>query len=595
MVAGGLVGSLVGGVIGHCFDNRTTRQKAIESEAEKRRLKSLVRWAVERFHDDEEFINLIEMVTLEFKPIADIADGSKHARKMLKLLDNWIAQKKVTRNLWVYMEKLLQRWRDLRRADFIRSMQVFQTLTTMYKYSTRELDEQEIQFLHRMERLLEHESVQLVMDTQAGMYPTQDQTRLMECMIYADVINKKKKRASSGDARQYSGDRSPSHGAASPAATPNQHQINVREATDESDDSEDEESPQHYQDKTTASGILLTPTNKDFQKTPSTSSFSKADRPILPSPRQASDGAQAPGNSEEMMVLKKPFFRNFQDFMDFDTGFKRKMPITLSEFDLLSQKDQESMKGWDLCVDRKEIKVAKVMVGTGLITLRAWATVPDVDMGVAFYLFYDFNERVKWDKIFAKMDMVEKNIQGSEILYSLMKVPAVTPRDFLQYRRVRVMDDGSIQIVLRSAEHPAMPEFKQYIRVESYIAGYILKQTWEGSKPVLKVFLMSCVDIKGLIPKWIINYTAPKAPAEWIANLRKAAVDYQEKHPGYKEELVQVLKPFREPNPYDYEESDLNISAAKEENVQVSDSSAPQSIPRGSLTAENPPKPPETS
>ena len=34
----------------------------------------------------------------------------------------------------------------------------------------------------------------------------------------------------------------------------------------------------------------------------------------------------------------------------------------------------------------------------------------------------------------------------------------------------------------------------------------------ENGKPVLNIFLMSCSDIKGLIPKWIISYMAPRNP-----------------------------------------------------------------------------------
>merc|ERR1712146_153424 len=155
------------------------------------------------------------------------------------------------------------------------------------------------------------------------------------------------------------------------------------------------------------------------------------------------------------------------------------------------------------------------------ITLRAWSTVPGVDMFVAFHLFANHKERVKWDKVFAVMDVLEPNRQGSQIVYSLMKVPPVTPRDWLQWRRIKFFEDGSIFIVLRSAEHPDMPDQKSAIRAESYIAGYILRQTWQDGVPVLNLFLMTCCDIKGLIPRWIINAAAPRKPAEWVDSLKK--------------------------------------------------------------------------
>jgi len=243
--------------------------------------------------------------------------------------------------------------------------------------------------------------------------------------------------------------------------------------------------------------------------------------------------------------------------MDFDNTFKHKMPITASEFELLRQKRDESLEGWDVCVDRKEIKVAKVQSGSGGVTLRAWASIPNVDMMVAFYLFANHNERMKWDSVFVKMSVVDGNANGSEILYSLMDPSSfVTPRDFLQYRRCKFQEDGSILIMLRSAEHADMPEQKGAIRAESFISGYSLHQTWDGDKPTLHLFLMTCVDIKGLIPKWIINAVAPKKPAEWVESLRKAASDYQKAHPDYKKELEEFCAAYQKDNPFDYELQD---------------------------------------
>jgi hypothetical protein len=353
-----------------------------ESEAESRRLKSLVRWALDHFHDDDEFFSVIEMVTLEFKPVADIAVGSKHARKTLKLLDGWIAQKKVTRKLWVYMDMLLERWRDLNRADFLRSMRVFQTLKVMYRFTHRVLDEQEAQFLQRMEKLLEHESIKLVM-AHAQLYPTEGESRLMECMVYADAMGGKKKKGAS----------------ASGSGTPVRHDhlaptlLGTDCPEDVSDESDDEKgTPQQYSYVSTPKGVMLAPVGRSR----TTSSEKAGDK---------DDALQMNENDEKtrQRVLKKPFFKSWQDFMDFDVTFKHKMPITLSEFDLLRQKNEESLKGWDVCVDRKEIKVAKVQNDTGCITLRAWATVPGVDMYVAFFLFANHHERVKHAKCVARV------------------------------------------------------------------------------------------------------------------------------------------------------------------------------------------------
>lgn len=219
------------------------------------------------------------------------------------------------------------------------------------------------------------------------------------------------------------------------------------------------------------------------------------------------------------------------------------------------------MEGWDVCVDRKEIKVAKSGVGgAGCVTVRAWATIPDVDISVAFYLFANQAERLKWDTVFANMSVVEKDVQGSEIVYSLLTPPPfTTARDFLQYRRCKFCDDGTILIALRSAEHPDMPEVKGVIRVESFVAGYSLQQTWNGDQPILNLFLMSGADIKGLIPKWILNAVVPKKTSEWPEGLRKAALDYQKAHPNFKEDLKEYISGYQTENPFDYEDDEAAV------------------------------------
>merc|ERR1711972_221153 len=128
-----------------------------------------------------------------------------------------------------------------------------------------------------------------------------------------------------------------------------------------------------------------------------------------------------------------------------------------------------------------------------------------------------------------------------------------TPRDFLQYRRARVQEDGSILMMLRSAEHPDMPENKNYVRAESHIAGYVLRQTFEAGQPVLNIFLMSCADIKGLVPKWVINYVAPRKPPEWVDSLQKACMEYQKKNPDYEKKLQEYVERYQGEVPFDYE------------------------------------------
>eukprot|EP00435_Cladocopium_sp_Y103_P038609 s1254_g10.t1 len=108
-----------------CLDRRRDRRNIQQSELEMRRLKSLVRWSAERFADEDDpeaAVQHMEMVVLEFRPIADIALASKNARKTLHLLDSWAARRSMMRQVWVYMDNILMNWKHLTQAEFFRSM-----------------------------------------------------------------------------------------------------------------------------------------------------------------------------------------------------------------------------------------------------------------------------------------------------------------------------------------------------------------------------------------------------------------------------------------------------------------------------------------
>ena len=58
-------------------------------------------------------------------------------------------------------------------------------------------------------------------------------------------------------------------------------------------------------------------------------------------------------------ATSRNFFEDWDDFNTFDAELKRRMPITSGEFDFLVQKEAEPERGWDICVDRKEIRRAE--------------------------------------------------------------------------------------------------------------------------------------------------------------------------------------------------------------------------------------------
>eukprot|EP00439_Symbiodinium_sp_Y106_P059820 s1754_g8.t1 len=384
--------------------------------------------------------------------------------------------------------------------------QVLQTLLVMYRCSSRVLAEPEENFVTRVERLLDNE---LTPGRQQQQLSAKNQatgsTMLAESMIFKD--------ARTGSMRS----RSKGH-------------IQEREQRQIDEDSD-------HEDMDVLSNAGARPGNWSSEISRTSS-----------------------GDSGERRNGDEPQ----RDFMEFDNNFKHKIPITQSDFSLLLEKEAQNMQGWDMCVDRKEIKVAKTLQsdGGGCIFLRAWSSLPDVELPVVFHMFYKCEKRMEWDRAFFEMKVLDQ-IEGSDILYSVLRVPACTPRDYIQSRRwsrtKHAQQDGTILISLRSAIHPDMPEKSGYIRAESFTSGYVMRRYDDGKEKGTKVFLMTMTDVKGIIPKWMINFVAPRKPGEWVDCLKRACLDYQNANPDYPE-LEKDLEPFKHNHPFDYEDTTMETS-----------------------------------
>lgn len=73
----------------------------------------------------------------------------------------------------------------------------------------------------------------------------------------------------------------------------------------------------------------------------------------------------------------------------------------------------------------------------------------------------------------------------------------------------------------QSTTHPARPPVKNRIRAETHIAGYVIKPSAQDPNST-DMCILSQVDIKGNIPKVIVNMVSGRAPADWVNKLKKA-------------------------------------------------------------------------
>jgi len=79
----------------------------------------------------------------------------------------------------------------------------------------------------------------------------------------------------------------------------------------------------------------------------------------------------------------------------------------------------------------------------------------------------------------------------------------------------------------KSWEHPEVPKVRRVVRAETIISGYVIEQI-QDDPPVTTLTIISQNDIKGLIPKYLVNMASGKAPKQWVNNLITGCKNYDD-------------------------------------------------------------------
>jgi hypothetical protein len=138
--------------------------------------------------------------------------------------------------------------------------------------------------------------------------------------------------------------------------------------------------------------------------------------------------------------------------------------------------------------------------------------------------------------------LIEQINALNQCVYLRAPLPSgVTLRDFVQFRGCqfdRADDPNFCLILFRNALHPTYSldytEKRGYIRGETLgIIGYSVRSIpvpdgtpdkFFRNRPRIacQVSITTCFDLKGLVPRWLVNWVAAKAPVTWAVNLQKA-------------------------------------------------------------------------
>lgn len=194
----------------------------------------------------------------------------------------------------------------------------------------------------------------------------------------------------------------------------------------------------------------------------------------------------------------------------------------LQYFNELLNLESESITDseWIKVVDKSNIQAYKLKLDSSPIcVIKAFCKVP-YSSGIVFRAIWEPQSRTRWEKLFKDFNVLDKQ-PDSEIIHYTIKTPiGITKRDWV-LRRTFTLDypqPGSIMIHYVSDTHTAAPVFNKIIRAETMISGYIIRPI---SDSLCDLTIISHNDVKGKIPKKLVNQVAARAPAKWIKNLEK--------------------------------------------------------------------------
>jgi len=216
-----------------------------------------------------------------------------------------------------------------------------------------------------------------------------------------------------------------------------------------------------------------------------------------------------------------------------DTTQESKSPVTIQQADQaidLFLSELKTDKDWEKANSNERVTVwRKFDETTGIYRIKIIGRLPFPQSAIDGALFVHKNRKV-WDQVVEEIVEIDDLAGEASILYITTRVPpGVAPRDFVHVRRVRLDQKDNSKIVLDvSTVSEKAPEKEGYVRAHTYYSGAIVesdlipnmetKKLDEGTK----YSMISQVDLKGYIPKTIINWALAYTTMEWFESLYKA-------------------------------------------------------------------------
>lgn len=175
-------------------------------------------------------------------------------------------------------------------------------------------------------------------------------------------------------------------------------------------------------------------------------------------------------------------------------------------------KSLEQSTDWDVFSHSKQTESMRKPSGN-LYLLRGICEVPLDHETIRDFIINPLN-KPKWDSVITDVKELERYSDDFAIIYNYIKTgPGISPREAVYVQGVFMDDDENIFIPSRSIDYPSLPVGIGCIRVNIFMAGYIIRPI--GPR-LSQLQFISKVDPCGTIPTMLTNIiqkTQTRVPA----------------------------------------------------------------------------------
>lgn len=187
--------------------------------------------------------------------------------------------------------------------------------------------------------------------------------------------------------------------------------------------------------------------------------------------------------------------------------------------DKVIEHEEEPVSLYTVLSQTKEYKIyQKNDSNCNLPLIKAKMTVRGLTPEETFIMQYDYEIRSQYESIFTELRTIEVVSPYQDYVTCDIKGPCwpIVDRDFLQKRTfAKDYKGNSYCLHLVSTDHPGLPKHPEKIRANTLISGYIINPHPENPDDTI-ITILAHTDIKGSIPKTLVNYSVKRAPKTWL-------------------------------------------------------------------------------